>query len=198
MTTQMETLHIAPASLAKASLGALAAAGVILTLFVLPAETGFDPTGVGARLGLTDMAASGEEAPAAADKAMAGAVNVASIGKADIIRATPYRTDEKVIALAPHEGIEIKAHMAKGDTISFRWDAKGGPVKMDMHGEAPQPVEGEFTTYWKELDLTEAQGVFTASFDGRHGWYWRNKGDVPVTITLKTSGFYKDLFQPEE
>lgn len=38
---------------------ALAAAIVALVIFVLPAEYGIDPTGVGARLGLTDLASTG-------------------------------------------------------------------------------------------------------------------------------------------
>ena len=45
--------------------------------------------------------------------------------------------------------------------------------------------------------LSEAQGSFTAPFAGTHGWYWRNKGETPVTVTVKTTGFYKDLFRPE-
>lgn len=30
----------------------------------------------------------------------------------------------------------------------------------------------------------------------RTGGYWRNGGDTPVVIPLKTSGFYQDLFEP--
>ena len=46
-------------------------------------------------------------------------------------------------------------------------------------------------------DWPAAEGDFTAPFDGTHGWYFRNKGDTPVTVTVKTVGFYKDLFQPK-
>ncbi|PHQ61393.1 MAG: hypothetical protein COC10_12180, partial [Sphingobium sp.] len=44
-----------PATLAKATSGAALAAAAIVTLFVLPAEYGIDPTGVGTALGLTGM-----------------------------------------------------------------------------------------------------------------------------------------------
>ena len=40
------------------TLGALAAAGIILVLAVLPAEFGIDPTGIGKLAGLTAMASS--------------------------------------------------------------------------------------------------------------------------------------------
>jgi hypothetical protein len=35
--------------------------------------------------------------------------------------------------------------------------------------------------------------VLVAAFDGRHGWFWRNRGRQPVTVTLRTSGDYRDL-----
>lgn len=193
-TMQTETLHNSPAALGKAVAGAAIGAAVILALFVLPAETGYDPTGVGAALGLTSMVPANNEAPALASVAR---VAVPTASKAAVIRKTPYRTDEKTLTLPPHSGVELKAHMVTGDNLVFRWEAQGGPVKMDMHGEPPKGVTGEATTYWKELGLKEAQGALTAAFDGQHGWYWRNKGDVPVKITLRTAGFYKDIFQPE-
>ena len=46
MTTQITSVETSPATLAKASAGAAAAAALVFTLFVLPAETGIDPTGV--------------------------------------------------------------------------------------------------------------------------------------------------------
>ena len=37
---------------------------------------------------------------------------------------------------------------------------------------------------------TGARGSYRAPYGGIHGWYWENKGDQPVTITLQTAGFY--------
>ncbi len=197
MTTQITSVETSPATLAKASAGAAAAAALVFTLFVLPAETGIDPTGVGTALGLTRMAIAGE--PAAEEGAatsLAPAAEPASQNQASIAKATPMRSDEMTVVLAPHRGTEVKAHMKKGDSMIFRWEAEGGPVKLDMHGEPPNPAENEFTSYWQEKEIQEAQGSFTAPFDGTHGWYWRNNGDKPVTVTVRTSGFYKDLFRP--
>jgi hypothetical protein len=97
--------------------------------------------------------------------------------------------------LPPRTGLEIKAHMSRGDHLIFRWTSDA-PVRMDMHGEPLNAGPDDFSTYWKQRNLTEAQGQFTAPFDGTHGWYWRNGSDAPVTITLNTSGFYADLFEP--
>lgn len=193
------TIHqTSPQALAMASAGAAVAAGLVLTLFVLPAEAGIDPTGVGTAIGLTPMsAAATTQAP---EVPVAAAQTPAAPGmpaKSSIEKAAALRNDEMTITLAPHSGREVKAHMQKGDHLVFRWEAKGGPVKVDMHGEPPDAGEDDFTSYWKETQLTNAQGSFTAPFEGTHGWYWRNRGETPVTITVRTTGFYKDLFQPE-
>ena len=173
-------------TLGVASAIAFVVALLILVLFVLPAERGIDPTGIGAKLGLTQM--RGTAAPTA------GAV-VAPQSKLEIAKAAPMRSDDMTIVVKPHTGVEVKAQMRTGDHFIFRWEATG-PVKMDMHGERPNAGE-EFTRYWMEADLTGGQGAFTAPFDGRHGWFWRNRSDRDVTIKVHTAGFYETLFQPK-
>ena len=197
MTTSTLPTRItpSPATLAKATGGAAIAAVAILTLFVLPAEYGIDPTGVGGALGLTGMVAAKADAPQAAVAPVAAAQAMPT--GASIARTGTLRQDAMTITLAPHSGQEVKAHMQAGDSFVFSWATTGGPVKVDMHGEKPNAAEGEFTSYWEERAQTSAQGSFTAPFAGTHGWYWRNKGDTPVTVTVKTAGFYKDLFQPK-
>jgi hypothetical protein len=191
MTT--ETPYQAPPRTLALACGAAAlSAAAILTLFVLPAERGIDVTGLGTALGLTGMGTGGGEASAPSPAARAGPQQVATPTRETIIQATPMRSDSMSLTLAPHSGVEVKAGMLKGDHMIFRWEASG-PVKADMHGEPPNAKDGEFTTYWKELALTSGQGAFTAPFAGIHGWYWRNRGETPVTITIKTSGFYENL-----
>lgn len=183
-------------TLAKATGGAAIAAAAILTLFVLPAEYGVDPTGVGTALGLTGMVAEkAETAPAlAATSAPAGALPTPT--KESISKSTPWRQDEMIITLPPHSGQEVKAHMEKGDSFIFSWTSSG-PIKAEMHGEELNAADDAFTDYWKELEISGGQGDFTAPFAGIHGWYFRNKGETPVTVTVRTVGFYKDLYQPK-
>ncbi|WP_454280361.1 hypothetical protein [Sphingomonas sp. Marseille-Q8236] len=186
-----------PRTLARASLAALTGGAAILVLFVLPAEYGLDPTGVGHAIGLTALTApvEEEEAPAAPFPKGAAPVAVAPQTQASIDKTTPWRSDERTVTIAPHQGVELKAEMKAGDALQFRWTATG-PVKMDMHGETSMTADS-FTTYWKQRGMRSAQGSFTAPFSGIHGWYWRNQGETPVTLTLKTDGFYAKLFQPK-
>lgn len=199
-TTPDTVYHAAPATLARASLAALAAATAILVLFVLPAEYGIDPTGAGKALGLDRMADPGDAAepvPApesAAEAAPAGDYAIPMQTQANIQKEAAFRADETTIELAPHTGIELKARMKTGDTFQFRWSATG-PVRADMHGEPTGARDDEFTDYWKQKDIVSSQGSFTAPFAGTHGWYWKNRSDAPVTITVKMTGFYEGVFQ---
>ncbi|CAN7606554.1 transmembrane anchor protein [Phenylobacterium sp. LjRoot225] len=184
--------EVAPRKLAVVCAAAAAGAAAILTLFVLPAERGIDLTGLGSALGLTGM--TGDEAAAEPEAAAGPAAMAATPDKATIAKATPLRSDEMRLVLPPHSGVEVKARMAQGDHMIFRWEATG-PLKVDMHGERLDGGD-QVASYWKETNLTSGQGALTAPFEGKHGWYWRNRGETPVTVKVRTSGFYKELFQP--
>lgn len=201
MSANSTPYRVTPKALARASLAAAIGAVLVLTLFVLPAEWAIDPTGIGKALGLTRMANAEDDeetSPTTAATVALGATSAIEVPPQtmDGIRAlTELRTDRKKIVLAPHSGHEIKAHMKKGDHLVFRWTATT-PVRMDMHGEPTGAKGDEFTSYWKQKDLSAAQGQFTAPFDGTHGWFWRNAGDVEASIEIETTGFYADLFEP--
>ncbi len=109
---------------------------------------------------------------------------------------TTFRADGSSLVLQPGEGAELKAIMAAGQTMVYSWQAIGGGVDVDMHGEAANAPEGEYTSYWKDEGQVKDQGVFTAPIAGQHGWFWQNLNDQPVTIQLKTSGFYDQFVKP--
>ncbi|KVW95553.1 hypothetical protein [Thiobacillus denitrificans] len=192
--------------LIKATGGALIVAAAILIAAVLPAEHGIDPTGVGKALGLTRLNAPSEETaapllPAVSaatlpSSAAAAAPMVQTLAAAVTKSEAPFRSDEMSLTLQPGEGAEIKASMRKGEQFVFTWSVEGGKVNFDMHGERPN-AGNEFTSYWKDTQQTGAQGAFVAPFDGTHGWYWRNRGDKPVAVKVKVSGFYETLYRPD-
>jgi hypothetical protein len=185
--------------LLKTSLLALAVAVVVLVTAVLPAEYGIDPTGIGQRLGLTALSGGGEPAVVVQEESAvleSSAAAPVSVLEAAWKAPTAYRNDEMSLTLAPGEGAEIKALMKTGDRFFFTWSAQGGPVNFDMHGEKLKAAPDDFTSYWKGRSQSEAHGAFEAPFDGTHGWFWRNRGTAPVTVTVKTSGYYEKLYRP--
>jgi hypothetical protein len=185
---------------------AIAIAALILFTMVLPAEYGIDPTGIGRRLGLASLSTGPAAAPAAA-KPSDGAERPISLSEAPELELAgmgrvwkaprPYRSDELSLTLRPNEGAEIKASMEQGERFVFSWVAEGGAVNFDMHGERLGAKSDDFTSYWKGRNASSGHGEFQAPFPGMHGWYWRNRGAQPVTIKLRTSGFYEKLYTPD-
>ena len=202
ITQPLPSLH----KLIKATGLALIVAGVILITIVLPAEFGIDPTGIGKALGLTalnDNSRQIQPVTLAIEEAVFIPSNTTAVEPVEqlltstvVKSGAPFRSDEMTITLQEDEGSEIKALMKKGEQFVFTWTTDGGKVNFDMHGEQPNAGEA-FTSYWKDKNQTNANGTFVAPFDGTHGWYWRNRGDKPVTIKVKVSGFYNKLYQPE-
>ncbi|WP_293373718.1 hypothetical protein [Nevskia sp.] len=189
MTSAAPVIHATTAQLLKASGGALLLASAILLTTVLPAEYGLDPTGIGQALGLTALSEPAAAAPPVTAAAVAPPASLV------VQRDTAFKSGELSLTLAANQGAEIKALMAAGDGFVFSWRSDGGPVNFDMHGEKPNAGD-EFTSYWKDRGKTSGHGSFTAPFAGSHGWYWKNKGAAPVTVTVTVSGWFERLYMP--
>ena len=197
-----------PRGLIRATLGAMAVALAVLVLFWLPAEYGVDPTGLGRVMGLTQMGeikqqlyaeAADEDAVLAAqaaaervsaDPALLGRLDAleaqvaaiaAALGAAPATapptpeQAAPAWRDEVSYTLAPTQGIEIKLVMSEGARAEFQWTANGAVLNYDTHGDG---------------------GGQSVTYDGNHGWFWRNRTDAPVTFTLRTRGDYDRMIAP--
>jgi hypothetical protein len=186
------------AQLIRSTLIALAAALAILVTIVLPSEYGIDPTGVGRALGLAEM---GEIKTQLAEEAEADRLMKeqppqpsSSLGQAvfAFVFGGPagaqeaLRADETRVTLAPGEGAEIKLTMKAGERVRFAWTVEGGVVNYDQHGDGG----GQEVSYEKGRAVPAQDGELEAAFDGKHGWFWRNRGKAPVTVILRTEGPY--------
>jgi hypothetical protein len=96
------------------------------------------------------------------------------------------------ITLTPGQGREIKLEMREGASVQYAWIVDGGVVNSDTHGDRPGL---SYHGYAKGTAQASDEGVLVAAFDGMHGWFWRNRGRQPVTVTLRTSGEYRNLHE---
>ena len=71
----------------------------------------------------------------------------------------------------------------------FEWVVEGGEVNFDLHGDG----SGNEISYEKGRAVAEAAGELTAAFTGNHGWFWRNRGDAAVSVTLRVAGAYSEI-----
>jgi hypothetical protein len=171
-------------TLFKAMAAALVAAVVVLVLFVMPAEYGIDPTGVGGALGLTAISAP---ALAPVPPPQGDTLAPTAMGPVSLYPGQ-YKYDVRTIELGPYEYIEFKYHLEQGAAMLFSWRADGD-VMHDFHGDR----EGAAADAAQSFDgaaRRQADGSFIAPFTGIHGWFWENPGGETVTITLHTAGFY--------
>ena len=189
--------------LLRSTVIALIVAVALLVAVVLPAEYAIDPTGIGRVLGLTEMGEiKGQLADEAANDA-AGALPAQPAGDAPAtsdtttpdataavvgVESGPWR-DEMRVELAPDQGIEIKLAMKAGQKADFAWTAEGGVVNFDMHGDGGS----EAISYEKGRGAASDEGVLEAAFDGNHGWFWRNRGQAPLSVVVRTRGEYAEM-----
>ena len=180
-----------------AGIGAVA----IGLMVYLPAEYGTDPTGVGSILGLTKMGEIKQQlaAEAKADEALHGSDESSSLMN-DIFglfvstaHAQEAWQDEITFTLAPSESTEIKATMEQGATMNYAWSSTGGRINFALHAHGG----GEDVTYERGRGQTSGEGSFETPFAGDHGWFWRNRDDADITVTLQLSGDYSEIVRSE-
>lgn len=186
--------------LIKSTIMAAVTAGLLLVMIVMPAEYGIDPTGFGNAIGLKRMGEIkvklAEEA--AADRAETLAVKddtgpaLAEVAVAPKPESTgtgaAILNHEMQVALAPDEGAEIKVDMSKNNRVRYIWWTDGGKANFDVHGDSKKH-NIKYHNYSKGSEQSK-EGEIEASFDGSHGWFWRNRTSKTIIITLQTRGEY--------
>ncbi len=164
-------------SLLTATAIAMLLALTILITAILPAEFAIDPTGIGHKLGLIELAQASENQQP----------QVLSCAK----ELTAW-TDITAITIPAHKGLEYKFHLSKDARFDYAWNSNGPALYFDFHGEPQGDTTGYFKSY-QETTGNQANGQLIAPFEGSHGWYWENKSATPVTVMLSTKGDYTVL-----
>ena len=212
-----------PRGLVRATLGAIAAAAAICTLFWLPAEYGLDPSGLGRFMGLTQMGEIKQQlyAEAVAEDTRLAARMAAERVSADpalIARLDALETQIAGIAAAlgtaPGQTAATAAPAQWRDEVSYTLaPTQGIEIKLVMDEGARAEFAwtangsilnydthgdggGQRIGYEKGRGVAEQSGELIAAFAGNHGWFWRNRTGAPVTLTLRTRGDYARMKAP--
>jgi hypothetical protein len=185
MTTGNDQTIDAKTRIAVAAGAALLGAGLIFVMFILPAEYGVDPLGTGARFGLVELGVTGQQVQALEQASTSGAGQATVIARQD----RPFKSETIDFTVGPHEGMEYKYRLDKGEALLYAWTATA-PVSYEFHAEPDGAPRGYAQTYEKGDATRDASGTLTAPFPGIHGWYWENRSDQAVTVTLTSAGFY--------
>jgi hypothetical protein len=191
----------------SAVIGAVVAL-VILVVFIMPAEYGVDPTGLGARLGLVQM----NEEPTRTIEVevvdvLSGNEDLASVEIPDFGQPVPLpntsihqlgqgnaRTDTIELTIPAESETEVKTVMRQSQVITYSWATDQGQIYADFHGHDPALGNEFWVRYLEDQEGSSGHaGSLVAPFDGEHGWYWLNYNEYPVTVTLTVTGFHDDI-----
>lgn len=203
-------------TLRRASVLAVVVGALLVVGVVLPAETASDPLGMGKWLGLAEMgqikvalateAAEEEAAEAALLVGASPATVPSSVSVASDVRGTEGEAtgepvaplsdgwrDSVTFTLEPSGSIEYKLTMQEGERARFLWETDGAEVYYNTHGEPPNAPRGFRAHTYERGSAPSAEGELVAVYEGIHGWFWRNRSDSAMTITLRTRGEYLEL-----
>lgn len=194
--------------LVKSTIIAAVSAAVVLVTVVMPAEYNIDPTGVGKVLGLTTMGEIKQSLAQESENGMGEAVsntisseaasdpNIQSsmpIGEAEKMLMPAIQKQQMTVELKPGQATEIKLAMPESASVNFKWTTSGGGLNYDTHGDPVSAPKGFYHGYGKGRNETQQTGTLTAAFDGKHGWFWRNRTESPVSVTLEVEGQFCDM-----
>jgi hypothetical protein len=103
---------------------------------------------------------------------------------------TTYKVDAIDLFITPDQFVEYKFNLKAGQMMVFNWKATG-PLDVDFHTVPDGKPISASETYFRGK-ASNGSGTYRAPYAGLHGWYWKNTGKEPVTITLNAAGFFSE------
>ncbi len=190
--------------LALTCIVAIAGAAIALVTFVLPAEYGIDPTGIGRAFGLTAINAPARTlqiADVVGGNQAYREVEIPEFGQPVPLPNPAVHQDEPAppqtrtleVTIPPEKETEVKMVMREAKMIEYSWHTARGTVYTDFHGHDPEAGQDYFVRYKEQQEGEGNNGSLAAPFAGEHGWYWLNYNDFPVVITLTITGYFDDI-----
>jgi len=197
--------------LLKSVLWAFVIGAVVLVTAVLPAAYNIDPLGTGklfgfSRLYIDDTPKDITESTSIPVQTNVELLKLKKLGsppsvpkpiEADnppAIEKLVIRIDTIEVIVAAGKGIEYKFRALKYGSVKYDWSISDNAiVYIDFHGEVYQekPPEEVFYESYTLAFSNNMAGTFTAPFEGKHGWYFRNTTENEIVITLVLKGQYE-------
>ncbi len=193
--------------LLKSVLSALVIGGIVLVTAVLPAEYNIDPLGTGKLFGFSRlyMESSAEAGTSEINQLNFKKLKLEEIGSGSEIPVPVQvydpppaeqfaeREDSITVIVPAEKGIEYKFKSLKYGSTKYEWSTNGSILYSDLHGEIimENPPEKEFYESYTEAYSNNMTGTLTAPFEGKHGWYFRNKTKEDVAVAIRLKGQYQ-------
>ena len=110
------------------------------------------------------------------------------------IQPAKWRTDTIDVPVPAGKGLEYKLTMKKGEGLVYNisYGTLTDPKMMltEFHGHTEQVNGVGDLMFYSKTGGSPESGVFTAPWDGIHGWYLKNDSGKDVVVKLELAGFY--------
>ncbi len=205
MTTNNSQPNLTSSQIIKATTIALITSLILALVAVLPAEYGKDYTGLGKVFGFTKLYQEDNntnETPSITQtfkeltlQNVGSAPNVPMPieGKnAAPIKQYENRNDSIKVIVPAGKGIEYKIAVLKYGQVKYAWKTNQGILFLDMHGDVKtaDTKSGYFESY-TVANANNMAGSFIAPYEGKHGWYFKNKSNTDIEVTINLLGQYQ-------
>lgn len=196
--------------LLKSVLFALIIGGIVLVTAVLPAEYNIDPLGTGDLFGFSKLyvepaSESGDSQAVQTNQLNFEKLKLEEIGSGseipvpvEVYNPPPAeqfaeREDSVTVLVRAGKGIEYKFKSLKYGSTKYEWSTEGSILYSDLHGEIimENPPKEEFYESYTEAYSNNMTGTVVAPFEGKHGWYFRNRTKEDVTVSIRLKGQYE-------
>ena len=197
--------------LIKSTLIALLIGIIVLVCAVLPAEYNIDPLSAGKLFGFSKLYIESPTEEKTEDKTQSKQLtfkhlSIEKLGSSPSVEkpteannpppAEQYTTkkDSIKILVPAGKGIEYKFKALKHASIKYEWATSNKDIVfIDFHGEVKQkdPPRNVFFESYTLAYSNNMAGTFTAPFEGKHGWYFKNENAEDVTVTIRLEGEYE-------
>lgn len=137
------------------------------------------------------MQMHGYEHAANAEEFASNAKSVQVIQETEATKRSDWK-DVITVTIPARGDKEYKLLLTKGATLEYSWKTNGAELFYDFHGEPTGDKTGYFKSFKKNTER-ESSGTLTPSFNGTHGWYWKNNSSSAVDVILKVNGVYQRL-----
>ena len=183
---------------------------VLLLTAVLPAEFGMDPTGAGKLFGFSRLyiPEDGNTGTEGSGKMTLAGLPLIKMEKAGSGTEVPIpseannpapaiqlalREDSIEVIVPAGKGIEYKVYMLKHGQMKYEWSTNNTVLYFDFHGDVKQE-DATKAVYFESYTIANSNnmvGTFLSPYEGKHGWFFRNKSNEDVKVTLRLKGEYQ-------
>lgn len=116
------------------------------------------------------------------------------------IQPGKWRTDVVDVPVPAGKGLEYKLTMKKGQgvvyNVSYGALEHPGMMVVEFHGHTEKVDGVGDLMFYSKTGGSPESGIFTAPWDGIHGWYLKNESPADIVVRLELAGFY-ELEEPK-